>query len=181
MKDKIKNLISLMEELAGKQEYESAQKVLDSIKEELTKQEDLSKKYGKDWNPFVKTEPTIRNTYDVITGYSIRLNPDFYKFSDLLGLLSQVTERLKTIKRADDYTVRKIVAEELVCNNMIIPKTYKGKKPNRAFLDVAYKVNPDLCKLELERREKVKLWKAIESGKKEEIKKASKEVRKYRE
>lgn len=181
MEDKIRKLISSMEEHAEKHNYEEAKKVLDEIKEELTKPVDLNERYGKDWSPFVKREQTIKDTYDIVVGHSIRLNPENYKFSDFLGMLSHVTEKLKTAKNTDDNTVRKIVAVEMACNKMVIPQTYKGKKPNRAFLDIAYKVNPDLCKLELERREKVKLWKAIESGKKEEIEKAKKEVSKYRE
>ncbi len=182
MTDEIKELISLMEELAGRQKYEDAQHVLNSIKNELAKKEVVN---GKELLDRIlkgeRKKPTIKRTYDIVTGNSIRLNEKSYNFSDFLGMLSSVTERLEAIKSEDDYTVRKIVAEEMVCRKMVVPQTYKGKKPNRAFLDVAYKVNPDLCKAEIGRREKVKLWKAIESGKKEDIEKAKSEVSKYRD
>lgn len=181
MSDKIKELVLLMEELAGRQQYENAQHVLSSIKNELQKT-----KPSPTFEQLVsieKKEFGIKDTYDIITGNTIRLNPDAYKFSDFLNLLMQSTEKLKKLKNpytvSNDYNVRKIIAEEMVCKKMTVPVTYKGIKPNRAFLDVAFKVNPDLCKHEIERREKVKLWKAIESGKKEEIEKAKKEVSKY--
>lgn len=58
-------------------------------------------------------------------------------------------------------------------------KIGRSKKPNRAFLDIANKVNPSLCRGELERRERVMMWKAIESGKKEEIEKARERLLKY--
>ena len=58
-------------------------------------------------------------------------------------------------------------------------KIGRSKRPNRAFLDIAHKVNPSLCSSELERREKVMMWKAIESGKKEEIEKARERLKKY--
>ncbi len=179
MADKIKELIKQMEDFAEKQQYEEAQKTLVRIKDELVRTKDLSEKYGKDWKPFLKEEPTIQNTYDIITGHSIRLNPEQFKFSDFLGLLSDVTTRFGDVQKHDDTKIRKIVAEEMVCKGMTIPQTYKGKKPNRAFLDIAYTVNPYVCKSELERREKVKLWKAIESGDKDEINKTKKEVYKY--
>jgi hypothetical protein len=55
----------------------------------------------------------------------------------------------------------------------------EGAKSNRAFLDIANKVNSSLCRDELERREKVLIWKAIESGRIEEIEKARERLKKY--
>ena len=50
---------------------------------------------------------------------------------------------------------------------------------DRIFLDIANRVNPSLCRGELERREKVMMWKAIEGGKKEEIEKARERLKRY--
>ena len=181
MVDEIEELISLMEELAGRQQYEDARHVLNAIKNELVKEEKLDDKELLDRIlSGQRKEPTIKQTYDIITGHSIRLNPEAYKFSDFLNLLPGVTDKLKSLKRANDDTVRKLVAEEMVCKQMPIPTTYRGIKPNRAFLDIAYKIHPDLCKYELERREKVMLWKAIESGNREKIEEAKKKVSEYR-
>lgn len=72
----------------------------------------------------------------------------------------------------------------MACLGMAIPESKGGKlgkrgKPNRAFLDIAHKINPFICRSELDRREKVMMWKAIESGKKEEIDKARRRLEKY--
>lgn len=181
MVDEIKELISLMEELAGRQQYEDAQHVLNSIKNELKKEETVDDKEFLDRILSGKTkEPTILGTYRAVIGHSVRLNPDIYRFSDFLGLLSNVTDRLKQTRRFNEDVLRRIVAEEMLCSKMSVPLSYKGIKPNRAFLDIAYKVHPDICKHELERREKVMLWKAIESGSREKIEEAKKKVFEYR-
>ena len=183
-KDTIKPLIDQMNELSERQEYEKAKEVLGKIKEEL-------KKPSTEVWPYTYIHigdiQTVKDVSDLITSNSIRLNPDNYKFSDFLGLLVDVYDRkneLQGARYSDTDRQRKIVAEEMACLGMTIPesrggKSGKGGKPNRAFLDVAHRVNPFIACKEIERRERVMMWKAIESGKKENIEKARERLRKY--
>ena len=183
-KDTIKPLIDQMNQFSEKQEYEKAKEVLDNIKEEL-------KKPSTDVWPHtfihIGNIQTVKDVNDLVTSNSIRLSPDNYRFSDFLGLLVNVHSRKNEIQGAryiDTDRQRKIVAEEMACLGMAIPESRGGKggkagKPNRAFLDIAHKINPFIACKELERREKVMMWKAIESGKKEEIEKTRERLRKY--
>lgn len=175
--DTIALLIDNMERLSHGMEYEEAKYVLDKIKEELKK-----------W-PYTYIHigdiQTIKDIHDLMTSNAIRLNPDNYELSDYLGLLTAVHERRNELQGAryrDTERQRRVVAEEMICLGMTIrPKKKRyAKVPNRAFLDIAYKVNPSICSTELERREKVMMWKAIESGNKEEIEKVRERLQKYK-
>lgn len=178
--DTIEPLIGLMNEFSDKQEYEKAKEALDKIKEELEKPS-----VGI-WI-HVRNVQTIKDVHNLVTSDSIRLNPDNYRFSDFLGLLVNVHNRKDEIQGAryiDTDKQRKVVAEEMACLGMIVSESKGGKigrskKPNRAFLDIAHKVNPSLCKTELERRERVMMWKAIESGDKKEIGNIRERLKKY--
>jgi hypothetical protein len=183
-KDTIKPLIDRMNEFSEKQEYEKAKEVLDKIKEELKTPP------AKGWPQIyihIGDIQTIKDVNDLVISNSIRLNPDNYKFADFLGLLTNVFSRKGEIQGAryiDTDRQRKVVAEEMACLGMTISESRGGKggksgKPNRAFLDIAHKVNPFIACKEIERREKVMMWKAIEGGKKEEIEKARERLRKY--
>lgn len=181
-KDAIKPLIDQMDEFSEKQYYEKAKEVLDNIKEELKKP---STDKG-EWLHIGDVQ-TIKDVRNLITSNSIRLNPDNYKFSDFLGLLVNVYSRKSELQGAgysDIDRQRKVVAEEMACLSLIIPESKGGRggksgKPNRAFLDIAHKVNPFIACKEIERREKVMMWKAIESGKREDIDRARERLRKY--
>lgn len=171
--DNIKPLIDEMNRLSENLEYEKAQKVLENIKEELKKSE----------SNFPFEIETIKDTYDLVTSHSIRLNPENYKFSDFLGLVFNVHSRkgeLQGMRYIDIDRQRKVVAEEMACLGISVPAKRIGRKPNRAFLDIAHKISPFVACKELERREKVMMWKAIESGRKEDIEKVREKLRKYR-
>ncbi len=179
--DTIALLIDNMERLSHGMEYEEARYVLDKIKEEL-------KKPATDIWPYtyihIGNIQTIKDVNDLIASDSIRINPDNCEFSDYLGLLTAVNKRKSELQGAryqDTERQRRVIAEEMICLGMTIrPKKKRyAKMPNRAFLDIAYKVNPSICSEELERREKVMMWKAIESGNKEEIEKARERLQKY--
>lgn len=184
-KDTIRPLIDLMGEFSEKQEYEKAKEVLDKIKEELKKPS--VEGFGSYLH--IGNIQTIKDVKDLVTSHSIRLNPDNYKFADFLGLLVNVHSRKGEIQGAryiDTDKQRKVVAEEMVCLGMTVHESKggrggvgKGGKPNRAFLDIAHKINPFIACKELGRREKVNMWKAIESGKKEEMEKTRERLRKY--
>ncbi len=178
-KDDIKPLIEEMDKFSDNQEYEKAKDVLDRIKEKL-------KKSSVGIWISVRNLQTIEDAHNLVTSESIRLSPDNYKFSDFLGLLVNVHKRKDEIQGAryiDIDKQRKVVAEEMACLGMTVhesrSKVGRSRKPNRAFLDIAHKVNPSICKTELERREKVMLWKAIESGDIKEIEKAKERLKKY--
>jgi hypothetical protein len=173
--DDIKPLIDQMDKFSEIQDYENAQKALNDIKTEL-------KKPSKEFNRIGDVQ-TIKDVNNMILSHPIRLNPDNYKFSSYLGLLVNVHNRKNEIQGAryiDTDRQRKVVAEEMACLGMTIPeKGGKGRKPNRAFLDIAHRINPSIACKELERREKVNMWKAIESGKSDEINKARERLKKY--
>lgn len=179
-KDNIKPLLEEMNKFSEIQDYEKAKETLDRIKEELKKSSVQT------WVS-VRNVQTIKDVRNLVTSDSIRLNPDNYKFSDFLGLLVNVHNRKDEIQGAryiDTDKQRKVVAEEMVCLGLPIYESKGGKigrskKPNRAFLDIANKVSHSICRGELERREKVMMWKAIESGKKEEIEKARERLGRY--
>jgi hypothetical protein len=181
-KDTIKPLIDQMSDFSEKQEYEQAKEVLNKIKEELKK----PSVEGLGSYIHIGNIQTIKDVNDLVTSHSIRLNPDNYRFADFLGLLVNVHSRKGEVQGAryiDTDRQRKVVAEEMVCLSMTIPESKggvrKGGKPNRAFLDIAHKINPFIACKELERREKVNMWKAIESGKKEEIERARERLKRY--
>ena len=187
MPDKIKELIKQMEVYAEKQQYEEAYKSLLQIKDELYKPKqietpNLDAVLGKK-----EREPTtIRQTHNMLVQDGIRLNPDYYPFSKWLSLLTDVNERIMNIKQPLAYNnfqkIRKVVAEEMVCKQMNIPPTYRGKKPNRAFLDEALKVKGgvDICGTEMERRLKSLLWQAVETKDWTKINKAKEDLNKFR-
>lgn len=179
-KDTVKPLIDMMNEFSDKQEYEKAKETLDKIKEELKTSSVQT------WIS-VRNVQTIKDVHNLVISDSIRLNPDNYRFSDFLGLLVNVHNRKDEIQGAryiDTDKQRKVVAEEMACLGMTISESKGGKigrskKPNRAFLDIAHKVNPSLCRTELKRRERVMMWKAIESDNKKEIEKIRERLKKY--
>lgn len=185
MNDEIKELIRKMEEYSSSQEYEKAQDTLSKIINKIYEPETGIIKSGEWFEEFLSgkhREETIKDTFNYITSHAVRLSPEVYGFSTILNLTISVNERINKTSRRDDYTIRKIIAEEMVCNEIsVIPasgkKAQKYKKPNRAFLDIALKVNPSICKGEISRREKVKLWKAIESKDENEIKRLTKEIK----
>lgn len=178
-KDVIKPLIDQMNQFSDRQEYEKAKEVLDKIKEELKKPS------MKEWpGTYIRIGniQTIKDVNNLVTSNSIRLNPENYKFSDFLGLLVGVYNRkseIQGIRYIDTDRQRRVVAEEMACLGMTIGATRSKRGPNRAFLDIAHSVSISLACKELERREKVKMWKAIESGKKKDIERARERLRKY--
>lgn len=183
-KDTIKPLIDQMDQFSEKQEYEKARDILDKIKEELKKS---SVEGWSQTDLHIGDIQTIKDVNDLVVSHPIRLDPDNYRIADFLGLLVNVYSRKNEIQGAryiDTDRQRKVVAEEMACLGMTIPESRGGKggksgKPNRAFLDVAHRINPFIACKEIERREKVNMWKAIESGKREEIEKARERLRKY--
>ena len=184
--DNIKHLFDTMDELSNRQEYEKAKEILDKIKEELPKP--ASNVWPYSYVPMGDIQ-TVKDVYDLIVSDPIRLSPKNYDFADFSSLVIAVHNRRDEIQGAryiDTDRQRKVVAEEMACLGIAISESRGGRgkvgrseKPNRAFLDIAHRVNPSLACKELERREKVMMWKAIESGKKEEIEKVREKLKKY--
>lgn len=182
--DKIELLIDNMKRQSHAMEYEDAQRILDKIKEELLQEEPYKDKSFEEVfvNP-PENYTTIKDMYLLVTSHSIRLDMNDYNFDKFLDLLINLKERKSELqggRYVDIDRQRKIVAEEMFKIGMQIPCKWKGNKPNRAFLEIAYKVNPSLCSAELLRREKVMMWKAIETGKELEKEKTRKKLRKYK-
>jgi len=176
--DYIAILIDNMRRQSHAMEYEEAQYILEKIKEELTK-----KVEDKEFLRMFHVQ-TFKDVYNLVTSYSIRLDYKNYSFAQFLDLLEALLKRkteLQGGRYIDTDRQRKIVAEEMFKLGMSIPSKWKGIKPNRAFLDIAYKISPSLVGSELKRREHVKLYKGIENKDKKEIKKAADELKKIKE
>lgn len=179
--DVIKELIFEMEKSSNEEDFEHAKYILNKIKEFLK----LPDNYDYIFTPSKLGDiQTLKDIDEILKRNSIRLNPKHYSLSDWLNLLQTLEKRkgeLQGHSYKDIERTRKIVAEEMLYVKMIVPKKERGvgKMPNRAFLDILYSTHPDLCRQEIGRREKVKLWKAIESGNKQEIQKAKEEISKY--
>lgn len=163
---KILPLIEEMMILSANKEYETAAKNLAQI-------ESILKEPTSVLSVPIGDIQTIKDVYDLVTGHAIRLNPKAYEtkknaFLELLLSLYRRRSELQGATYADTERHRKVVAEEMAANQITIPTSYRGRKPNRRFLETAFKVNPSLCKNELMRREKVKMWNAVGSGHEEE-------------
>lgn len=174
--DSIEPLIEEMDRLSENLEYEKAQIVLQKIKKELSDENTKSN--------FPFRILTMKDVYNLITSDSIRLDISDYNFSDFLGLIINVhgrKDKLQGMRYYDIDRQRHIVAEEMVKLGIVIPVKWKGIKPNRRFLDIAHQVNPFIANKELERREKVMLWKAIEIGHTDKIKMAADNIRRYKD
>lgn len=185
MADKIRELIKQMDTLADKERYEDAQNTLQEIKYEINKPFDFLRDVkpptfeqlfeGAERDPI-----TLKETHEMMIDRSIRLNSNSYPFANWLLLISQVNDKQNDKKVKKD--LRKIVAEQMVCKEMKIPASYRGKKPNRAFLDelVRTKGGVDICGDEMERRLKSLLWQAIETKDHKKIKDAQKNLKDFR-
>ncbi len=176
--DYIATLIDNMRRQSHAMEYEDAQYILNTIKEELTKKVD-DKEFLRIFNV-----QTFKDVYNLVTSNSIRLDINNYSFANFLDLLEALLKRKNELQGGryiDTDRQRKIVAEEMFKMGMVIPCKWKGIKPNRAFLDIAYKINPSLVCLELKRREHVKLYKGIDSKNKKEVDKAIDNSKKFKE
>lgn len=176
--DYIATLIDNMRRQSHAMEYEEAQYILQKIKEELTRKVDTTE--------FIRIfhVQTYRDVYNLVTSNSIRLDINNYNFVNFLDLLEALLKRkteLQGGRYIDTDRQRKIVAEEMFKLGMSIPSKWKGVKPNRAFLDIAYKISPSLVGSEIKRREHVKLYKGIENKDKKQITKAVDELKKVKE
>ncbi len=177
--DTIEPLISEMYDHSENMEFEEAKDTLDEIKSELDLES--SRQIGTKYNI-----QTVKDVSDMIRSPDIRLNPSYYNFSDYLGLVESLHKRVDELqggRYSDRDKRRKVVAEEMVCQGITIPRHKKGmgKKPNRRFLDIADTINPSIACRELERRETVMLWKAIEKGDNEEVSRVTKKIRKFKQ
>jgi len=176
--DNIALLIENMRRQSHSMEYEEAQYILFKIKEELTRKIEPNEIIG------MFHVQTYRDIYNLVTSNSIRLVINDYNFANFLDLLESLLKRKNELyggKYTDIDRQRRIVAEEMCKLGMTIPSKWKDIKPNRAFLDIAYKVNPSLVNSELKRREQVKLYKGIENKRSKEIKSAVDKLKKIKE
>ena len=176
--DNIALLIENMRRQSHVMEYEDAQYILSTIKEEFTRKIEP--------NEIIRMfhVQTYKDVYNLVTSNSIRIDINNYRFANFLDLLEALLKRkdeLQGGRYIDTDRQRRIVAEEMLKLGMTIPSKWKGVKPNRAFLDIAYKVSSSLVSSELKRREQVKLYKGIESKRDKEVKSAVDKLKKIKE
>lgn len=131
----------------------------------------LDRSYGitEKINPAYEYFRTLFAVHLELRSNSIRLDYKYMNISGYLKLLQAVKEQLFN-KRVDTYNIRLTVAEEMsklkLYPQMITEdwERHDFKPPNRAFLDVLYKVDPSLAKYDLLRREYSKLNQAWKRG-----------------
>jgi hypothetical protein len=170
--DIILPLIEEMMALSSKQDYENADLLLSRIEDLLSESKPELTLLNMDSSRIGNVQ-TISDIYDLVTSHAIRLNPADYKTHAFLFLLLSLYNRIDELQGAsynDTERHRRVVAEEMVINKIIIATHFKkkSKKPNRRFLEVALKVNPSISKEEIMRREKTKLYGYIKSGNEKE-------------
>lgn len=161
VEDKLEKLIAKLEEREKSRMFDGAKKILDKIKEILDE--------PKTWSYPLhhKNCRTLFAVHQMIRANTIRLRYKDMDISGYLQLLYNIRQRLFN-KIVSVNTQRKIVAEEMSKLNlfpqMITEKWQlrETKAPNRAFMDILYKVRPDFAKDDILRREYTNLCNAWE-------------------
>ena len=130
MSDKIECYVEIMNKRSEAGDYNEANRILNLIKAELEKPDETNDT-GFSFDNLKRIvegtqDPiTIKETYNIITGNSIRLNPDSYPFNKFLRLALDVHKRLSLIRNpykcSNDNLIRKIVAEEMIKNELTVP------------------------------------------------------------
>ena len=170
--DSIALNIKHLKQREQKKDFEGAKIILSNIKSILDEPDTMK---------FVLEEKDCRTllaVHKMIRANPIRLRYEEMNISRYFDLLHAVRTRLFS-RRAGIDVQRKVVAEEMSKLNlypqMITEKWQlrETKAPNRAFMDMLYKVRPELAEDDILRREYTKLCNAWE--KKDE--KALNEVR----
>ena len=139
--------------------YGKANEILEKVKEILeTPLPDWSAPY----DPGREYGRTLLAVHDRLRMHSIRLN---WMEMDLRKYL-QLLVRVKVIvagRQLTDEQWRSIVAKEMISLELL-PQDGRGRKaPNRAFMDVLFRLNPQFARNDLLRRESTKMWYAIGS------------------
>ncbi len=175
--DELQQSIKDMKEHTKKQKYENAREQLEKIKKMLDEEVDY---WHSEYDPCRKKNRTLLAIHDQLRNNAIRLNHKEMNLVKYLDLLQEIQfESLG--KDVETPKMREITAENMIRLNLP-PQNKRGKKaPNRAFMDVLYQKNPQFARDDLTRREKTKLWYALERNdpkSKEEIRKQLKDLRK---
>jgi hypothetical protein len=155
--DELEVLVSQFDEASMQKDYEQAkilwgkiESVLDAEYNPLTSVYNPCREYGR----------TLVAIHDILRSNSIRLN-----YKDMNGLLyMRLLMRLKNKYELGNSAffghiqkLREVVAEEMVGLGLV-PQDGRGRKaPNRAFMDILYKLYPNMAKYDLQRREETKL------------------------
>jgi len=174
--DVLQAYINLLEMKELQKDFQGAGRVLDNIKKLLDEPEAM----GSD--PEESYCRTLLAVHHMVRSNPIRLRYEDMDISGYLKLLQKIKERLFNQKISIPVQ-RKVVAEEmsklglfpqLITDQWQLRET---KPPNRAFLDVLYKVRPEFAKDELLRREYSKLCNAWNRGNKKELLEIRKKIK----
>lgn len=116
------------------------------------------------WDDLFAPKPwTTERVESLLQSKSIRLCPEWYPSGNweklVRGVQISLTGIVASTRRRDQ--IREIVARQMAALRLQIPS---GGNANRAFLEVAMKIDPNLAVAEYSRRERSKLFSAIRKG-----------------
>ena len=171
--DKLKDAIDEMIFCSKEQDFECANEQLKVINEILeTPLPDWS-----DYDPCREHGRTLLNIHDVLRQNSIRLD---YKEMDLPKYLKLLEDVQIDVLAKGEKIARESAAEHMA-KLELPPQTGRGRKaPNRAFMDILFKYNPQMAGNDLKRRESTKMWHAIKKEDEDEIKQIRESIREIR-
>jgi len=178
IEDELLPLIDGMLADARSNQYEKANEKLDKIKELLKTTPLMSSPY----NPGREHCRTLLSVHDKIRNHSIRLDwtrMDLSKYLILLKKIHRIINENNIKTNVDN--MRKVTAQCMV-ELELAPQEGKGRKaPNRAFMDVLYRIKPTYATPDLKRREQTKLKNAVKTGNRKDIEEAKFALREIRE
>lgn len=155
VKDLLQLEINALEQKELQKDFKGARDILENIKSILDEPDTLA------FKPEETRCRTLLAVHRMLRANPIRLRYEAMNITGYFNLLRNVKVRLFN-KRADVNTQRKVVAEEMSKLNLypqILTERWQvreTKAPNRAFMDVLYKTNPQLAEVDIQRRETAK-------------------------
>ena len=174
--DELAKLIVSLEDNENAKNFDEARKTINKIKNIF------DEPFHAKFVPKEKDCRTLKAVHMMLKSHPIRLD---YKFMDITGyfkLLQNVKDRLFN-KKVNITTQRKIVAEEMSKLNLypqVLTEKWElreCKPPNRAFMDILYKIRPEFAKDDLLRREYTKLDNAWEKKDKKLVKELEQNIK----
>jgi len=156
--DILENKITRLERAEKRGNRDTCRRLLKEIKDILKEESNV-----RVWKPEDSYFRTLTAVHKAIRSNTIRLRYEYMNISGYFKLLVNVRDRLFN-QSATSTKVRTVVAEEMAKLNLypqVLATSFEVKyesirPPNRAFMDILNKINPELAKVDLERRERAK-------------------------
>jgi hypothetical protein len=173
--DDLATAINEMKHCSIHDDFECAEESFEKVKEILsTPRPGISEPH----DPCRDKCRTLLSVHDELRSNPIRLNHEKMDIAKYLRLLENVQT---DVFIRGEKALRDITAHNM-SELMLPPQPDRGRDaPNRAFMDVLFKHNPNLASKDLRRREETKMWYAIkyeDEESKKNIRKMFKEIKK---